>query len=143
MLVVIDVWDETRPFLVRHKRLIRPSHLTEFEISRLPPRKSSTTARCTQLFLRRLQVLCSRRRFEWEDPHNEPIAAVLQGAVHSCYDRIRGGGAGIVTDADWRRPVLTGTAIFSSAAPLLYWDGSMQMLVEKGRAWAAHQCGDS
>lgn len=41
-------------------------------------------------------------------------------------------GVGVFMGADWWRPVLIGTAVFSSAALLLYWDGNTQMLVEKG-----------
>lgn len=42
------------------------------------------------------------------------------------------GGVGIFARADWWRPMVVGSAIFSSAIILLFWDGSMQQLVEKG-----------
>lgn len=42
------------------------------------------------------------------------------------------GGVGIFVRAGWWRPVLVGSAVFSSAIILLFWDGSMQRLVEKG-----------
>lgn len=41
-------------------------------------------------------------------------------------------GAGIVVSAEWWRPLLMVAAVFSSTVLLLYWDGSMQMLVQKG-----------
>ncbi len=41
-------------------------------------------------------------------------------------------GSGIFLRADWWRPVLVGAAIFSSAIILLFWDGSLQLLVLKG-----------
>lgn len=42
------------------------------------------------------------------------------------------GSVGIFLRADWIRPVLIGSAIFSSTAILLFWDGSGEMLVQKG-----------
>lgn len=42
------------------------------------------------------------------------------------------GGTGIFIQQDWWRPVLAGSAIFSSAVILLFWDGSTAMLVQKG-----------
>lgn len=41
-------------------------------------------------------------------------------------------GVGIFTNASWLRPVLIGSAIFSSVGILLFWDGDMRMLVQKG-----------
>lgn len=41
-------------------------------------------------------------------------------------------GAGVAVNAEWWRPVLMVAAVFSSTVLLLYWDGSMQMLVQKG-----------
>lgn len=41
-------------------------------------------------------------------------------------------GIGIFTSAEWLPPVLVGSAVFSSAVILLFWDGSTQMLVQKG-----------
>ena len=45
------------------------------------------------------------------------------------------GGFGLFIQQDWWRPVLAGSAIFSSAVILLFWDGSTQMLVQKGLLW--------
>jgi hypothetical protein len=42
------------------------------------------------------------------------------------------GGIGIFARADWMRPVLIGAAVFSSIVILLFWDGSGEMLVQKG-----------
>lgn len=42
------------------------------------------------------------------------------------------GGTGIFIQQDWWRPVLIGSAIFSSAVIILFWDGSTEMLVQKG-----------
>jgi hypothetical protein len=42
------------------------------------------------------------------------------------------GGIGIFTQQDWLRPFLIGSAAFSSALILLFWDGSGEMLVQKG-----------
>lgn len=41
-------------------------------------------------------------------------------------------GIGIFTIAEWLPPVLAGSAVFSSAIILLFWDGGSQMLVQKG-----------
>lgn len=42
------------------------------------------------------------------------------------------GGIGIFSQQDWLRPFLIGSAAFSSALILLFWDGSGEMLVQKG-----------
>jgi hypothetical protein len=41
-------------------------------------------------------------------------------------------GIGVMLHSDWWRPVLIGSALFSSAIILLFWDGSMQLVVNKG-----------
>lgn len=41
-------------------------------------------------------------------------------------------GIGILVRAGWWRPVLVGSAVFSSAAIVVFWDGSTEMLVQKG-----------
>lgn len=41
-------------------------------------------------------------------------------------------GIGVFFRTEWVRPVLVGSAVFSSAILILYWDGEMQMLVQKG-----------
>lgn len=41
-------------------------------------------------------------------------------------------GVGLFVQAAWWRPLLAGSAIASSAILVLFWDGNMQMLVEKG-----------
>jgi hypothetical protein len=41
-------------------------------------------------------------------------------------------GIGLFTNAEWLPPVLAGSAVFSSAVILLFWDGNSQMLVQKG-----------
>jgi hypothetical protein len=41
-------------------------------------------------------------------------------------------GAGTLVQADWWRSGLLGSAIFSSAMVFLYWDGSLEMIVQKG-----------
>lgn len=41
-------------------------------------------------------------------------------------------GFGIFTRADWLRSVLISSATISSVIILLFWDGGMQMLVQKG-----------
>jgi hypothetical protein len=41
-------------------------------------------------------------------------------------------GIGIFARADWWRPVLVASAVFSAAIILLLWDGSMQLIVQKG-----------
>lgn len=43
-------------------------------------------------------------------------------------------GVGIFADAEWRRPLLLGSAILSSVLVLLYWDGGTEMIVQKGLA---------
>jgi len=42
------------------------------------------------------------------------------------------GGIGIYLQQEWLRPVLIGSAVFSSALIILFWDGSGEMLVQKG-----------
>ena len=42
------------------------------------------------------------------------------------------GGTGIFLQQEWLRPVLIGSAVFSSVIIVLLWDGSGQMLVQKG-----------
>ena len=41
-------------------------------------------------------------------------------------------GIGILLRAEWWRPVLVGSAVFSAAIILLLWDGGLQLLVNKG-----------
>jgi hypothetical protein len=41
-------------------------------------------------------------------------------------------GAGIFLRAGWWRPVLIGSAAFSSVVILLFWDGRPELLVQKG-----------
>lgn len=41
-------------------------------------------------------------------------------------------GIGVAQHADWARWLLTVSAVFSSLVLVLYWDGSAQMLVQKG-----------
>jgi hypothetical protein len=42
------------------------------------------------------------------------------------------GGIGVFAQQAWWRPVVIGSAAFSAAIILLFWDGSLQMIVEKG-----------
>jgi hypothetical protein len=42
------------------------------------------------------------------------------------------GGIGIFSQQEWWRPVVVGSAAFSTAIILLFWDGSTQRLAEKG-----------
>ena len=41
-------------------------------------------------------------------------------------------GIGILLRAEWWRPVLVGSAVFSAVIILLLWDGGLQLLVNKG-----------
>jgi len=41
-------------------------------------------------------------------------------------------GVGIFIRADWWWPMLLGSAIFSSTILFLFWDGNMQLVVQKG-----------
>lgn len=41
-------------------------------------------------------------------------------------------GIGVFGRFEWARPLLLGTAAFSAALILLFWDGQGQLLVEKG-----------
>lgn len=41
-------------------------------------------------------------------------------------------GVAVLARAAWWRPILLGSAIFSTASVLLYWDGRPEMIVEKG-----------
>jgi hypothetical protein len=42
------------------------------------------------------------------------------------------GGIGIFMRQDWWRPVVVGSAAFSTAIFILFWDGKLQMLADKG-----------
>jgi len=42
------------------------------------------------------------------------------------------GGAGLLAQGGWWRPILTGAALLSAAAILLLWDGVTQLLVPRG-----------
>ncbi|MGD8793055.1 MAG: hypothetical protein PVF47_10925 [Anaerolineae bacterium] len=42
------------------------------------------------------------------------------------------GGIGIFVQQAWWRPMVIGSAAFSAAIILLFWDGGLQMIVEKG-----------
>lgn len=42
------------------------------------------------------------------------------------------GGTGVVVQASWWRPLLIGTLVVSSLGIVLFWDGGMAMLMEKG-----------
>jgi hypothetical protein len=42
------------------------------------------------------------------------------------------GGIGIFAGQGWWRPLVIGSATFSSAIILLFWDGNAQLLVQKG-----------
>jgi hypothetical protein len=42
------------------------------------------------------------------------------------------GGLGVLARQDWWRPVVLGSAAFSAAVVLLFWDGGLQRIVEKG-----------
>ncbi len=41
-------------------------------------------------------------------------------------------GIGIFAGAEWRHSLLLGSAILSSVIILLYWDGKMEMFIQKG-----------
>jgi hypothetical protein len=43
-----------------------------------------------------------------------------------------GSGIGLFTEGDWWRPIMVGSAIFSAAVVLVFWDGSAGLLVQKG-----------
>ena len=42
------------------------------------------------------------------------------------------GGAGVLLSLTWWRPVIVATAIFSSAAYVLFWDGKLHALPDQG-----------
>ncbi len=42
------------------------------------------------------------------------------------------GGIGVLVQQAWWRPVVIGSAAFSSAIIILFWDGNRQLLVQKG-----------
>lgn len=41
-------------------------------------------------------------------------------------------GVGVLTQADWLEPLLLGSAVFSGLVILVFWDGSMELIVQKG-----------
>jgi hypothetical protein len=42
------------------------------------------------------------------------------------------GGLGVFSQQAWWRPVVMGTAVSSTAIILLFWDGSLELLAQKG-----------
>jgi hypothetical protein len=42
------------------------------------------------------------------------------------------GGIGVLAQADWMGPILLGAAGLSALVILVFWDGSSEMLVQKG-----------
>jgi hypothetical protein len=42
------------------------------------------------------------------------------------------GGIGVFAHQGWWRPVVIGSAAFSAVAVPLFWDGGLQLLVQKG-----------
>lgn len=58
-----------------------------------------------------------------------PLASLLFAAATITF---AASGVGILTGSDWWRPVLIGSAVLSSTALLVFWDGSTSLLVEKG-----------
>jgi len=42
------------------------------------------------------------------------------------------GGVGLFLQQEWWSPVVIGAALFSAVTIFLFWDGGMQMIVEKG-----------
>jgi hypothetical protein len=57
------------------------------------------------------------------------LASVLYGLATILFVA---GGIGIFARTGWWRPMLISSAAFSSAIILLFWDGSMELLVQKG-----------
>jgi hypothetical protein len=64
-----------------------------------------------------------------QEPTLRPIASTLYVLAAMAFIL---GSPGVFTGAAWMRPVLIGAAIFSSTVILLFWDGSGEMLVQKG-----------
>ena len=42
------------------------------------------------------------------------------------------GGIGVLIKQEWWRPVIVGSAVLSTAIVVLFWDGSLKMIVQKG-----------
>jgi len=42
------------------------------------------------------------------------------------------GGGGVLAEAGWARPVLTAAALLSSATVVLFWEGRIEMAMQKG-----------
>ena len=42
------------------------------------------------------------------------------------------GGAGLLFEQDWWRPIVVGVAVFSTVLYILFWDGAWQNLDDKG-----------
>ncbi len=64
-----------------------------------------------------------------EEPALRFLASVLYALAAIAFVAA---GVGIFARAGWWRPVLAGSALFSSITILLFWDGAMPMLVQKG-----------
>jgi hypothetical protein len=63
------------------------------------------------------------------DGATRSLATVLYGLATLCFVI---GSIGVFVQQEWWHPVVIGSAAFSAAIILLFWDGGIQMLVEKG-----------
>jgi hypothetical protein len=75
----------------------------------------------------------SGRSWILTNPLGDSTTRTLAGALYVLAAIIFAiSGIGILIHTEWWRPVLTSAAVFSSAVIILFWDGGLQRIVEKG-----------
>ncbi|MBN1265629.1 MAG: hypothetical protein JXA25_09060 [Anaerolineales bacterium] len=63
---------------------------------------------------------------------DEPVRIIASVLLIASAAGFTLGGVGLVFKQDWWRPIILGISIFSSLIFLLFWDGHMQKLNDKG-----------
>jgi hypothetical protein len=59
----------------------------------------------------------------------QPLASVLYALAAVT---LVASGAGVLTQAEWVKALLVVSAVFSAVVILIFWDGSTELLVQKG-----------
>ena len=62
----------------------------------------------------------------------ESVRLVASAALLLAAIGFMAGGVGLLSGQAWWRPVVTGTALFSTALYVLFWDGGLLALADKG-----------
>ena len=59
-------------------------------------------------------------------------ARLFGGTRFGAFPGFVAGGVGFLVETDWWRPVLLGAAVASTAVILVFWQGGLEMAVQKG-----------